>query len=100
MTGETPAIEFLGIHQSFAATELGAKLAANVRYAIYKPTEVTNERWEALLGADVNNLAHLSLTYGLAKSMVENLRQFQPGFLDPHEEIVLQMTGARQLSET
>ncbi|HUA13083.1 MAG TPA: hypothetical protein VL989_01110 [Candidatus Sulfotelmatobacter sp.] len=84
---------FMGIHQSFAETELGETLASRVRYTTYKPEEVTNERWEELLGADVNNLDHLALTYGLAKSMVRHLREERPDFLTPHEEDVLLVTA-------
>jgi hypothetical protein len=69
---------------------MGATLASRGRYEKYKPADVTNERWEELLGADVNNLDHLPLTYGLTKSMIRNLRESQPGFLSEHEEDVLQ----------
>jgi hypothetical protein len=84
---------FIAIHQSFAETELGATLADRIRYEKYKPAEVSNERWEDLLGADVNNLAHMPLTYGLTRSMIRNLQDTQPGFLNDHEEEVLQVTA-------
>jgi hypothetical protein len=82
-----------GIHQSFAETELGEILSQRVRYDTYLPDHVSNERWEELLGADVNNLNHLPLTYGLAKSMIRHFRQSQPGFLSPHEEEILKATA-------
>lgn len=54
---------------------------------------MSNGRWEELLGADVNNLNHLPLTYGLSKSMVRNLRNLQPGLLNPREEEILQIAA-------
>ncbi len=66
---ETLRSDFLDIHLSFAETIHGQKLAENVRYERYKPDDVTNQRWVELLGADVNNLTHLTLTYGLTRSL-------------------------------
>ena len=80
----------MDIHHSFAVTDLGEKLGAQVRYERYKPDEVTNERWVELLGADVNNLDHLPLTYGLTRVFVSKLREKHPGLLNEHEEQVLQ----------
>jgi hypothetical protein len=81
------------IHQAFAETEEGAKIAADVRYERYKPAEVSNQRWEELLGADVNMLTHMPLTYGLTRSMIRHLREDRPGYLTPHEEVVEQVAA-------
>lgn len=37
--------DFISIHRSFAATELGEILASRVRYEPYKPAEVNNFPW-------------------------------------------------------
>lgn len=83
----------MDIHHSFASSELGERLGAQVRYEKYKPEEVSNERWVELLGADVNNLTHLPLTYGLTRVFVSKLRIQHPGMLSEHEEQVLQTAG-------
>lgn len=81
--------ELIEIHHSFAETDFGKTLASKVRYERYKPAGVTNERWTELLGADVGNLSHLQLTYGLTKSMNKHLQETQPGLLDQEEEELL-----------
>lgn len=91
--GERLDTSFYQIHTAFAATEHGQVLAQNVRYERYKPTEVSNERWVELLGADVNNLTHMPLTYGLTKSFIEHAENSLPGFLTPHESEVLQVSA-------
>ena len=80
----------LAIHTSFAGTEFGKTLAERIRYEKYRPEGVTNDRWRELLGADVNNLSHLTLTYGLTRSFVRRLGTSQAELLSPHEETVLQ----------
>lgn len=59
------SLGFRQILASFASSELGQKLAGEIRYSRYKPDSIDNSQWERLLGADVNNLKHLSVTYGL-----------------------------------
>ena len=80
----------MDIHRSFSDTELGMRLAGQVRFDRYKPDDVSNEQWVKLLGANVNNLTHLPLTWGLTKDLVSQFRQQQPDFLDAREEQVLQ----------
>lgn len=77
--------QLMEIHTAFEATEYGQILANNIRYARYKPEAVTNERWVELLGADVNNLTHLTLTYGLAVDFIRSMEQNQPGFFEADE---------------
>jgi hypothetical protein len=78
-----------GIHNSFTETEYGQTLAGQVRYERYKPEHISNERWTELLGADVNNLTHMPLTFGLTRVMVTQLRLTQPRLLDTNEENLL-----------
>ncbi|MDB5184789.1 MAG: hypothetical protein JWN38_597 [Candidatus Saccharibacteria bacterium] len=85
--------DVFAIHVAFAATEYGEKLAANVRYERYNLAHVANETWVALLGADVNNLLHMPLTYGLTKSFIRATDVAQPGYFDADEKILLQVAA-------
>jgi hypothetical protein len=84
------ASRLFDIHTAFAETEYGHLLASRVRYEKYKPGDMSNEHWVKLLGADVNNLTHLSLTYGLTRSLITHLEQEQPQLLSKDEENILQ----------
>jgi hypothetical protein len=86
-------LDFLAVHESFAATEHGQALAENVRYAHFQPDEISNERWVELLGPDVNNLTHLQDTYRLSCRFIEHTARLQPGFLDEHEAAVIKATA-------
>jgi len=90
---ETPTIDYLGIHEAFAESEYGITLAANVRYGKYKPAEVGNERWEELLGPDVNNLDHLVDTYHLADDFVSRTDRLQPGLLTQHDKAAIKISA-------
>lgn len=83
----------LGIHEAFMATEYGDELAAHVRYGKYKPTEVSNERWEELLGPDVNSLNHLVDTLHVTKGFIRHTDRLQPGLLTRHDKAVLQVAA-------
>ena len=93
MTSETLNPNFMGIHQSFSETEHGQRLADNVRYERYKPEGVSNERWVEVLGPDVNNLSHLTFTYGLTKSFVHQLEKTDPNCLTDQEKGTLSVAS-------
>lgn len=80
----------MGIHHAFSESDLGHRLAEQVRYAKYKPDSVSNQEWVRLLGADVNNLTHLPLTRGLTRAFISNLNESQPHLLSIHDEQVLE----------
>lgn len=84
-------IDVFTLHREFAATEYGQILAEQVRYERYKPEFVSNERWIELLGADVNNLSHMPLTWGLTRDMIRGLRAYHPGLLDERQELLLEI---------
>lgn len=81
------------IHEKFEQTDFGKTLAGRVRYERYKPLDVSNERWVELLGADVNNLTHLTLTYGLAQDFIRSAQVLQPDFLTSEDEQLLQVAA-------
>lgn len=85
--------QLMDIHREFTNTEAGMTLAENVRYERYKPAKVTNERWVKLLGADVNNLTHLTLTYGLTQDYIRSSESLQPGYLNTAEQELLQVAA-------
>lgn len=74
MTAETEP-RLLDIHHAFAETDFGAELAKNIRYGTYRPPEVNETEWVNLLGADVNNLSHLQLTYGLTRVFINHMEE-------------------------
>lgn len=84
---------FMEIHEEFAKTTFGHTLAGRVRYERYKPHDVSNERWIDLLGADVNNLTHMPLTYGLARNFIRVTDELQPGYLSDEEGRLLQVAA-------
>jgi hypothetical protein len=83
----------IGIHEEFKKTDFGITLSSRVRYEKYKPAEVSNGRWVELLGADVNNLTHLTLTYGLVQNFVRATDMLQPGYLNEEEDEVLKVAA-------
>lgn len=90
LTGE---IDYLGVHASFAETEYGAVLKSCVRYDKYRPENVSHERWEELLGPDVNNLDHMVDTYQLTRNFIGNTERLQPGLLSQRDQAVLKITA-------
>lgn len=68
--GDT-TLTFGEIYNLFSNSGYGEILNQQVRYGRYKPDEIGNTQWENLLGVDVNNLKHLSLTYGLTRSFLD-----------------------------
>lgn len=81
------------IHKEFEKTDFGQTLAGRVRYERYKPVDATNERWTKLLGADVNNLTHLTLTYGLTQDFIRTTGKLQPDYLNVEDEELLQVAA-------
>jgi hypothetical protein len=90
---ERSSERLMEIHEEFEKTDFGKVLASRVRYERYKPAEVTNECWVELLGADVNNLTHLTLTYGLTQDFVRLTDQLQPDYLSEDEGQILQIAA-------
>lgn len=83
--------DILAVHDAFAQTRYGQALASRVRFERYKPAQVTNEQWVDLLGADVNNLEHMVLTYGLTKQLIKQTEEAVPGSIAPNEQILLKV---------
>lgn len=66
---------YLEIHQRFANSEYGAVLADTLRYDRYRPNYVNPQQWRELLGADVNCLEHMQLTYGITRQFLHYHRK-------------------------
>jgi cytochrome c1 len=52
-----------------------------------------NDEWERLLGRDVNNLEHMSLTHGIAVAFIRFSEQHQPDLLSEEEKESLLLTA-------
>jgi hypothetical protein len=88
-----PTNKLVSIHHAFAETDFGKKLGANVRYGVYKPADVSNQRWRELLGIDVNNLGHLQLSGNLAKAFTHDMDLHQPDFFKDDERDLLEVAA-------
>lgn len=60
------------IHKTFAESEYGQKLEANVRFGDFKPDYIDNSLWEMLLGDDVNNLRHMPHTLEITRQFIRH----------------------------
>ncbi len=77
------------VHNTFAATEYGEKLSQSIRYEKYNIAHLTNEEWVRLLGADVNNLTHMPLTYGITQDFIRETARQQPDRLSSMDKSLL-----------
>jgi len=64
-------IKIVELNRILERSQYGKALKENIRFSTFKPDNVSNEEWEKLLGADVNNFDHLRLSYGLARKFAE-----------------------------
>lgn len=85
--------DVFAIHKAFAATVHGEVLADKIRYERYNLAHLTNEEWVSLLGADVNNLTHMPLTYGLTKSFIKETERAGSPCLSETEQLLLQVAA-------
>jgi hypothetical protein len=92
-TIQESSTDIFAIHTAFAATEYGEALAANIRYEKYNLTHLPNEEWVGLLGADVNNLTHMPLTYGLATSFIRETERVEPGSFGEADQTLLKVAA-------
>lgn len=69
-------LELIALHNFFAETKYGQTLAGNIRYGRYKPAHWSNEKWEQVLGPDVNNLKHLLHVLLSTKKFLETEKKF------------------------
>ncbi len=60
-------IAFTDVHSMFSGTQYGNILLDRSRWGSFKPSWMTNEQFENLIGVDVNNLKHIKLTFETAR---------------------------------
>lgn len=60
-------IKFNSIFIKFSKTDYGKTLGANIRFSEFKPESMSNEMWVKVLGKDVNNLFHMSVSLDITK---------------------------------
>ncbi len=58
------------IYELFAKSHYGEKLRQAIRYAPFKPENISNEKWVEILGTDVSNLEHLKFTLSLTQDFL------------------------------
>lgn len=76
-------VGFIDLHRDFAATPYGKTLQDNIRFAPYRPQEVSHKEWKNYLGADVNNLSHLQLSLGVTRQFLSFCERPQDGWTGP-----------------
>jgi hypothetical protein len=86
--------EYNEVEDHFRQSQYGAVLAEKVRYDKYRDPSVSTTEWVALLGRDVSNLEHLSLTRGIALGFVRHSQEHQPDLLDAEDAVVLPLIGS------
>lgn len=74
------------LHKEFSGTEYGQRLSKDVRYEKYNLADITHGEWIELLGRDVNNLEHMSLTHGIAVAFIRYSEQHQPDLMNDEEK--------------
>ncbi len=82
------ALPFSEIDNIFAQSDLGKILQENIRYEGYKPPHLPKTDWQKILGADINNLAHMPLTRGITRSFLRHQQQEIP-FSQENSQILL-----------
>jgi hypothetical protein len=63
--------DILATYDAFAATEHGQELAQRGRWQRFNVAGLETSEWENLLGADVNNLRHMHVSYGIARRFLQ-----------------------------
>ncbi|MFZ1019551.1 MAG: hypothetical protein WAN61_00970 [Minisyncoccia bacterium] len=89
---DSEEVNFGKIHRDFSETPYGKKLSDQIRWARFKPENTTNEKWNKLFGADVNNLEHLKLTYGLTRQFIKYLNEKKQLTKEEQENLLLAAT--------
>lgn len=80
------AYQFTDLHRLFANTVYGQALAPRVRFGRYRPEGVSEEEWQTALGADVNNLEHMRLTYGLTRQFIKYQNMYGEDVLNREDQ--------------
>ena len=81
------------LHRAFSETSHGQKMSENIRFAKYNLSGMPNDEWEKLLGRDVNNLEHMSLTHGITVAFIRYCETYQPELLTDEEKKMLLLTA-------
>jgi len=77
------------VYLAFSNTKYGRQLSGKLRYEQYNFGHLGSSEWVRLLGVDVNNLAHMLITYSLAKSFTEQTLLLKPSSLSESEQELL-----------
>jgi len=86
--------EYQTVEQLFRSSTHGETLSQKLRYDKYRHPSVSHKQWIDLLGRDVNNLEHLSLTRGIALGFVRYSQEHQPDLLTDDEAATLPLIAS------
>ena len=68
-------VSFPDIHDAFANSPYGDTLDSTIRYDRYRPEHIDQHEWTKTLGADVNGLRHMPITYGVTRVFLRDQRE-------------------------
>lgn len=75
----TPEFSYASLHQDFTNTSWGTTLSQSTRFDSFRvQSAVSPEEWWALLGADVNTLRHIKLTYSMTRWFCDQDPSYTP----------------------
>lgn len=63
-------LRFNKIFDKFAITKYGETLRSNIRFSEFKPKNISNDEWVKILGKDVSNLFHLSVSLNITRNFL------------------------------
>ena len=82
-------ITFRQFSEHILASKPGQILKGEVRFARFKPPQISNEQWQMILGKDVNNFYHMPLTARMVNFFLyycQNPPESWPGKLSPESD--------------
>lgn len=75
----TPEFSYANLHSDFSNTSWGTTLSQSTRFDSFrKQSGLSESEWWDLLGADVNTLRHLKLSYGITRWFCQKDPSYTP----------------------
>lgn len=86
---------FSEIDQLMRHTSYGQKLSKNIRWRLFKPDFLKEQKWVEILGRDVDNLEHMKLMRGLTQQFVkaQNLKAEGSEYINQNDQKLLYLTS-------
>jgi len=88
-----PPSDLHQVHRQFSQTPEGIRLSNNTRFARYQNI-VPNNKWQEMLGFDVNNLEHGRFIHGITSLFIKQINQSDSEIkFNPEEQKLLLLTA-------